>query len=68
VYCCLPAPLPPQIQGKENLPSSSTPAVYVANHQSFMVSQGARGGGGGGLAGGMVSRGWGGSGSGWQCR
>lgn len=46
MYCCLPAPLPPQIQGKENLPSSSTPAVYVANHQSFMVSQGARGGGG----------------------
>eukprot|EP00882_Tetradesmus_deserticola_P007053 GHRQ01007425.1.p1 GENE.GHRQ01007425.1~~GHRQ01007425.1.p1 ORF type:complete len:346 (+),score=136.04 GHRQ01007425.1:213-1250(+) len=25
-----------QIEGRENLPSSSTPAVYVANHQSFM--------------------------------
>jgi 1-acyl-sn-glycerol-3-phosphate acyltransferase len=27
-----------QIEGRENLPSPSTPAVYVANHQSFMVS------------------------------
>lgn len=26
-----------QIIGKENLPSSATPVVYVANHQSFMV-------------------------------
>uniref|UniRef100_A0A383WDN4 1-acyl-sn-glycerol-3-phosphate acyltransferase n=1 Tax=Tetradesmus obliquus TaxID=3088 RepID=A0A383WDN4_TETOB len=25
-----------QIEGRENLPPASTPAVYVANHQSFM--------------------------------
>ena len=28
------------IKGKENLPPSSSPAVYVANHQSFMVRRG----------------------------
>ena len=26
-----------QIEGKENLPAADSPAVYVANHQSFMV-------------------------------
>jgi 1-acyl-sn-glycerol-3-phosphate acyltransferase len=25
------------IKGAENLPAASSPAVYVANHQSFMV-------------------------------
>jgi 1-acyl-sn-glycerol-3-phosphate acyltransferase len=25
-----------QIEGRENLPAPATPAVYVANHQSFM--------------------------------
>lgn len=33
--CCLVLLL--QIEGRENLPPASTPAVYVANHQSFMV-------------------------------
>ena len=28
----------PQIIGKENLPAADSPAVYVANHQSFLVS------------------------------
>lgn len=27
-----------QIVGKENLPPADTPAVYVSNHQSFLVS------------------------------
>lgn len=27
-----------QIVGKENLPPADAPAVYVANHQSFLVS------------------------------
>ena len=26
-----------QIEGKENLPAKDQPAVYVANHQSFLV-------------------------------
>ena len=26
-----------QIEGKENLPAADSPAVYVSNHQSFMV-------------------------------
>ncbi len=29
--------LPSQIEGKENLPAKDQPAVYVANHQSFLV-------------------------------
>ena len=29
-----------QIEGKENLPAADAPAVYVANHQSFMVRSG----------------------------
>ena len=27
----------PQIEGRENLPAKDKPAVYVANHQSFLV-------------------------------
>ena len=27
-----------QIEGRENLPAKGEPAVYVANHQSFLVS------------------------------
>ena len=27
----------PQIEGRENLPPKDQPAVYVANHQSFLV-------------------------------
>ncbi len=38
----------PQIEGRENLPPSDKPVVYVANHQSFMVGVDAGGGGGGG--------------------
>lgn len=31
------APSAMQIEGEENLPAADSPAVYVANHQSFMV-------------------------------
>ena len=31
------APNASQIEGRENLPSKDEPAVYVANHQSFLV-------------------------------
>ena len=41
VYTFL-CPVPLQVIGRENLPSSSSPAVYVANHQSFMVRGGGR--------------------------
>ena len=27
-----------QVVGRENLPANDEPAVYVANHQSFLVS------------------------------
>ena len=39
-FCCVPCAVLcyVQIEGRENLPPPATPAVYVANHQSFMVS------------------------------
>lgn len=27
-----------QVEGRENLPAPDQPAVYIANHQSFLVS------------------------------
>lgn len=40
---------PVEIQGLENLPASNQPAVYVSNHQSFLV-------GAAGAAGGLACR------------